>query len=258
MKEDVFDVQHRRAPSFEKIKHLKTASSGVTFFSEVFCMNTKNRSLTTQRMVSMAMLAAIAYLMVVVIRIPVVMFLKYEAKDVPIIIGGFLFGPFSAFLMSLVVSLVEMLTISDTGIIGFVMNVLSTCAFACTAAFIYKKKRTLRGAVIGLLAGVVLMTIAMLLWNYLITPIYMGYPRAAVAAMLPTVFLPFNLLKGGLNAALTMLVYKPVVNALRKAHLAPELPSDSPRTGKINWGVTLVAALVLVTLIALGFVLHNA
>lgn len=137
------------------------------------------------------------------------------------------------------------------------MNVLSTCAFACTAAFIYKKKHTLRGALVGLLCGVVLMTIVMLLWNYLITPIYMGYPREAVAAMLPTVFLPFNLLKGGLNAALTMLIYKPVVNALRKAHLAPERPSDSPKTGKVNWGVTLVMLLALVTLIALGFVLHG-
>ena len=158
----------------------------------------------------------------------------------------------------MVLSLVEMLTISDTGLIGFVMNVLSTSAFACTAAFIYQKKHTLKGAVAGLLSGVVLMTIVMLLWNYLITPLYMGYPREAVAALLPTVFLPFNLLKGGLNAALTLLIYKPVVSALRKAHLVPESPSGSPKTGRINWGVTLVALIALVTFIALCFVLHNA
>ena len=193
----------------------------------------------------------------VVIRIPVVAFLKYEPKDVPIIIGGFLFGPFSAFLMSFVVSLVEMLTISDTGIIGFFMNVLSTSAFACTAALVYKKHHTLKGALTGLAIGVVLMTGAMLLWNYLITPVYMGTPREVVTAMLPTVFLPFNLLKGALNAALTMLIYKPVVNALRKAHLAPERPSSSPKTGAINWGVTIVAAMALATFIALGFVLHG-
>lgn len=216
-----------------------------------------NRSSSTQRMTSMAMLAAIAFLMVVVIRIPVVAFLKYEPKDVPIIIGGFLFGPFSAFLMSFVVSLVEMLTISDTGLIGFLMNVLSTSAYACTAALIYKKHHTLKGAITGLAVGIILMTGAMLLWNYLVTPIYMGMPREAVAAMLPTVFLPFNLLKGGLNAALTMLIYKPVVTALRKAHLAPERPADGPRTGKINWGVTIVAVFALITLIALGVVLHG-
>ena len=40
------------------------------------------------------MLCAIAYVVVVAIRIPVVLFLKYEAKDVIIALGGFMFGPF--------------------------------------------------------------------------------------------------------------------------------------------------------------------
>ncbi|SOY30602.1 hypothetical protein AMURIS_03333 [Acetatifactor muris] len=59
----------------------------------------------------------------------------------------------------------------------------------------------------------------MLFWNYLITPVYMGYPREAVAELLIPVFLPFNLMKGGLNAAFTMILYKPVVTAFRCAHL---------------------------------------
>ena len=54
-------------------------------------------------------------------------------------IGGFLLGPLASAAMSVVVSFVEMFTVSDTGIIGFVMNVLSSCSFACTAAVIYKK-----------------------------------------------------------------------------------------------------------------------
>ena len=60
-----------------------------------------------------------------------------------------------------------------------------------------------------------------MLWNYLLTPIYMGYPREAVAAMLPTVFFPFNLIKGLLNAVILILIYKPVVRGLRKAKLVP-------------------------------------
>ena len=63
------------------------------------------------------------------------------------------------------------------------------------------------------------MTVIMLLWNYLITPLYMGYPRETVAAMLIPTFLPFNLLKSGLNSAILLLIYKPVVTALRKARL---------------------------------------
>ena len=72
-----------------------------------------------------AMLCAIAYVVVVIARIPVVLFLKYEPKDVVITIGGFLFGPLTSFIISAIVSIVEMLTASDTGIIGCVMNILA-------------------------------------------------------------------------------------------------------------------------------------
>ncbi len=171
----------------------------------------------TKKVTMVGMLCAVAFLVTVVCRIPVVLFLKYEPKDVVISIGGFLFGPMTAFVISVIVSFVEMFTISDTGFIGLIMNVLSTCSFACTASFIYKKHRTMKGAVAGLLTGVVLTTAVMLLWNYLITPIYMGYPREAVKALLIPAFLPFNLLKGGINMSRTMLIYKPVGTALRSA-----------------------------------------
>ena len=123
-------------------------------------MNTKTRKLTL-----IAMFCAIAYVVMVVARIPVVLFLKYEPKDVIITIGGFLLGPLASAAISVVVSFVEMFTVSDTGIIGFVMNVLSSCSFACTAAVIYKKKHTLKGAVIGLISGCAVMVGVMLLWN---------------------------------------------------------------------------------------------
>ena len=73
------------------------------------------------------------------------------------------------------------------------------------------------------------MTGVMLLWNYLITPLYMNVPRDVVVAMLPTAFLPFNLVKALMNGALTMLLYKPVVTALRKARLVPEHESSCQR-----------------------------
>ena len=92
----------------------------------------KNKSFTPKQMVMLALLAAIAYMMVSLIRIPVVMFLKYEPKDVIITIGGFLFGPMASFVVSLLVSLIEMVTISETGPIGALMNLLSTSCFACT------------------------------------------------------------------------------------------------------------------------------
>lgn len=205
-----------------------------------------------KKLVVLAMLSALAYIVMLVGRIPIVLFLKYDPKDVIIAIGGFIYGPLASLAISVVVSLVEMITASDTGLIGCLMNIISTCSFACTAAFWYKRHRSLRGAVVGLLAGWLIMTAVMLLWNYCITPYYMGYPREAVAALLLPAFLPFNLLKGGLNAVITMLLYKPLVTGLRRARLLPE-PAQAGH-GKINIGVILVSLLALVTLILLTLI----
>ncbi len=202
-----------------------------------------------RKMVLIAMLAAISYIAVLAIRIPVVAFLSYEPKDVIITIGGFLLGPTAAALCSLVVSLIEMFSISETGIIGCVMNLLSSCSFACVAALIYKKRHDLAGAVLGLAAGSAAMIGTMLLWNYLITPLYMtGTTRADVAAMLIPIFLPFNALKAGLNSALTLLLYKPLVTALRRVGLAQSKPAAVPHS---KLGLYLFAGVLLITCVLL-------
>lgn len=207
-------------------------------------MNKKTKQLTTT-----AMLCAIAYVVVVVGRIPVVLFLKYDPKDIVITLGGLIWGPLTSCIVSVIVSLIEMVTISDNGVIGLIMNILSTCSFACTAAFIYKKMRTLKGAVIGLVAGSLAMTAVMLLWNYLITPIYMGYPRQAVAELLIPAFLPFNLLKAGLNAGFTFLLYKPVTTALRKAGYLAD--STNTQQSKKPIGLWILSAVIVITCILL-------
>ena len=214
----------------------------------------------TKQLVVLAMLCAIAYIVMFICRIPIVLFLKYEPKDVIITIGGFMMGPLAALIVSVVVSLVEMLTVSDTGVIGLIMNVISTCAFSCTASLIYKKQHNLKGAVLGLLVAVVVVTGVMMLWNYLITPLYMtNQSRADIAAMLVPVFLPFNLLKAGLNMALTLLLYKPIVLALRRAKLLPPSTGTAPASGhrKISLGVILFALIVLITCVLLVLVMQG-
>ena len=198
-----------------------------------------------KKLTTTAMLCALAYVAAAIARFPVVLFLRYDPKDVIIVIGGLIFGPLTSLSITLVVSVVQMFTVSGTGALGCLMNVISSCSFACTAAFIYKKKHNLSGAVLGLLSGCGLMLIVMLLWNYLITPIYMGYPREAVAELLLPAFLPFNLIKGGLNAAFTMLLYKPIVTALRRSHLV-EGETGSGKA-KMNIGIILVSLLVIAT-----------
>ena len=196
-----------------------------------------------------AMFAALAYMVMLVGRIPItsVDFLKYDPKDVILVISGFVLGPMPGLAITTVVALIEMLTVSSTGPIGLLMNVLSSAAFACPAAAIYRRRHDLRGALIGLGAGVVCMTGVMLLWNYFVTPLYMGYPRAAVAAMLPTVFLPFNLVKALINAALTVLIYKPVSRALKAAGLMPRSNAVSAPPRKRAAGTAIIAALVLIS-----------
>ena len=203
-------------------------------------MNSKTKKLTT-----VGMLCAFAYAATVIGRVPLVLFLKYDPKDIIIVISGLIFGPLTSFSVTLIVSLIEMFTISENGIWGFLMNIISSCSFACTAAFVYRKKRKLSGAIIGLFCGWGCMVLVMLLWNYIITPVYMGYPREAVAELLIPVFLPFNLIKGGLNAAITMILYKPIVTALRRTHLI-EADQIKPKA-KLNVGLMLIALLIITT-----------
>lgn len=201
-----------------------------------------------RRLTVMATFIALAFAVVAFVRIPVMLWLSYEPKDVLLTIGAFLLGPIEGIVMIVVVALLELVTISNTGIIGFAMNVFSSCLFVCTASLIYHRKRTLKGALIGLICGALLTTGGMLLWNYLITPLYMANTtRQQVAGMLIPLFLPFNLLKSALNATLTMLSYKGVSSALRAAKLLP--PAQNQTGSKKYLPVTIVSLLVLIALI---------
>lgn len=208
------------------------------------------KSLRLRRLAVMGMITALAYAAVLFIRIPVVLFLNYEPKDVLLTIGAFLFGPLAGAITASLVALLELVTISSTGIIGLVMNILSSCLFVCTASAVYHRKKTLKNAVLGLTCGALVATAGMLLWNYLITPLYMANTtREQIAGMLIPVFLPFNLLKTSLNASLTLLLYKHISTALQAAHLLPK--TDTAVGVKKRLPVTAIALLVLVTLILL-------
>ncbi len=182
-------------------------------------------------------------------------FLQFDLKDITVTIGGFILGPVYAVLISFVVALIEFITVSDTGLIGLIMNFISTAAFCGVASLVYSKKKTLKSAVLALLLAIVSLTLVMLLWNYYITPIYMKIPRSVVASMLPTVFLPFNLLKGLINSGLILILYKPVVSALRRARLvAPttiKSHSKFPKSVIIGIVILLISVPFLLSMIGL-------
>lgn len=140
---------------------------------------------------------------------PSAAFLEYSPTDVPLLIGTFMYGPVAGVIMSFVVAIIQGVTVSaSSGIIGIAMNFISMLAFSLTAGLIYKKIHTLKGAIISLLCGALCGVIVMLLWNIILTPLYMEVSRAQVIALLPTVFLPFNLVRYISNAVMTFLLYK--------------------------------------------------
>lgn len=213
---------------------------------------TVNRKITVKTIVLTGMFIAVAFVITLLsklIPISVAGFLTFDLKDVIVAICGFIMGPLPALITVVISSLIEMLTISSTGVIGFVMNVLSSCAFALPAAIIYSRKKKFVDALLGIIIGIVCMAVIMVLWNWLITPLYMGVPREVVVGMLFPVFLPFNLLKGGINGALTLLLYKPIVTALRKAKLVVSSGAGSAPKKGLTLGVTLISIFVLASLV---------
>lgn len=180
-------------------------------------MNT-NMSKKTVTLVKMSMLAAISLVLVMLIRIPFppAPFLVYDPADIPVFISAFAFGPLAGFAITLVVSFVQAFVLGGDGLIGFFMHLVATGAFVLVAGNIYKRNKSRKSAVIGLICGTIVMTISMLLWNILLTPIFLGVPREAVMAMLATVILPFNLLKAGINSIVTFLTYKAIAKFLHK------------------------------------------
>lgn len=174
-----------------------------------------------KKLVVAAMFSALAFASMFVVRINV-LFLTCDLKDAVVTIAGLLFGPLYSLVIALVVSLLEFISIGDTGFWGFLMDFLSTAAFSCTCALIYRYKKNLKGAVVGLVSAVLTMTAFMLLFNLFIVPLYTpDYTTAKVAAMVPKFFLPFNLTKGFLNAALVLVLYKPVSSAMKAARVLP-------------------------------------
>ena len=137
------------------------------------------------------------------------------------------------------------------------MNILSTVAFVCPAAYLYKKRHSMTGGFVGMVIGCLLMTVVMVLWNYLITPIYMGYPREAVVKLLLPAIIPFNLLKSGINTVLTLLIYKPLVTTLRKSNLLSFQTQDTSKNGTISLGMTLIVGVILVTIVMVILVLNG-
>lgn len=204
-----------------------------------------------KKLCAAAMFCALAYVCVLSFRIiRIGGFLTFDAKDAVMTLGAVIFGPVSGIVMTFIVTFLEAITISTTGPWGFLMNFLSSTSFVVIASLIYKYRRRMSGLIFGLIASTFVMSAVMIFANIYITPIFMGVTRAEVIAMLPTLILPFNVIKAILNASLVLLLIKPVSTALRKSRIIPPY-SGKPASKGATAAALIISSVLLGVCIAL-------
>lgn len=165
----------------------------------------------------LGVLAALAVVLMFLVRfpiLPVVPFMEYDAADVVILIGAFLFGPLEGLILVVIVSLIQGFTVSaGSGWVGIVMHIISSGMFAVSAGLVYKRNHTRMGALIALIVGTLSMTLVMIPANLFFTVKFWGFPREQVVNLLLPGIIPFNLIKSGVNSVIVFLIYKPVSKA---------------------------------------------
>ena len=167
-------------------------------------------------LVAVAVFIALAYICCVLFHFRV-SFLSFDLKDAIMAIGAMFFGPLYGLAMVIIVSLIELLTISGTGVYGLIMNICSSAPFVCVGSLIYSYKRNMKGAAVGMVMSVVSMVVVMMVANLVVTSNYMHVTVGEIAALIPTLLLPFNLTKAVFNASIVFLLYKPMSTALKAA-----------------------------------------
>ncbi len=219
---------------------------------EDFFMNT-SFSKRLKRHTTVAMLCALAFLCTVLIKFPV-MFLTMDVKDSIIVLCTLFFGVPSGIIAAVLVPFLEYITVSGTAEYGLIMNVISSVSLCVPVGLIYRYKKTLKGAILGLCVSVITMTAVMMVANLFITPFYMGVSQAEVVDLIPTMLLPFNLVKGTLNAAIVLLLYKPLSRALKKSKLLEINVSENVKPEMKNKKKSIVVTVVALAVIAISLV----
>ena len=183
---------------------------------------------STRNLTRLSLLSVIAFLLMYV-EFPLAFiappFIKIDLSDMPALIGGFAMGPVAGITIELVKCI-----LTTTGWVGELSNFIVGALFVGLSAKFYSRHRTYRGAVVGLLMGVIGMTLVATLSNYFVVfPLYGKImPMEAIInmgrAVTPRVkslwdlmvycIVPFNLVKGLIVSAATLALYKRVSHFL--------------------------------------------
>lgn len=194
-----------------------------------------NRAFSTSTLVKVSILAAIGYiLMFIAIPIPALFpdFLKIDISDLPVLLGGISLGPGAGIWIAFLKNLLQFITgFSTTGGIGELANFIIGASFVWICSIIYSKKNNIKGIIIGLLLGIITMTLVGCIANYiLILPFYSTImPIDAVINMgskinplindkitfILWIIAPFNFIKSSLISLATLIMYKKTEKILK-------------------------------------------
>ena len=168
----------------------------------------------TRQLVTMALMCAIGVLLSFVEfpLLPGVTWLKYDASAMPAMVCGCAFGPAAGLAVGYVGAIIHGILMADFS--GAIMNILVVTGFILPAALVYRRSRTFKSGVVGLVLSAVAATVMAILGTLVITPMWLGVPLDAVVAMILPILTPFNLEKAGINAVLTLIVYKSISNLI--------------------------------------------
>lgn len=185
--------------------------------------------LTTKNLMMIAMLSAIAaVLMIFEIQLPFSpSFVKFDFSDLPVMLGGFLIGPFAGGIIAFMKILLHFLLNGTTSFfVGDLSNLLLTLSFVLPASFIYQQKKTKKTAIQGLLVSIICTSLLAIIFNlFLIFPLYLKVLNLKMVDLINMIhvvnplvkdvftmivfsLLPFNLFKYSIVSMITMLSYK--------------------------------------------------
>lgn len=162
-------------------------------------------------------------------------FYKLDLSEAVILIGGFALGPLAGVAIEFLKIMLNFLINGTlTFGVGELANFIMGCSLVVPAAWIYKRKKTLKNAIIGMAVGTSSLTVIGSLLNlFALLPVYSlayGMPIEALVEMgskvnglisnLATFVLfataPFNLIKGIACSLLASLLYKHISPILHK------------------------------------------
>lgn len=175
----------------------------------------KTKTLNTNKFIKLSLLAAIAVVLMYVDFpvIPIFPWLKIDLSDMPALMGAFAFGPLSGIIIEFMKNLLILLVKgTGTGFVGELANFLVGIALVWPAAMIYKKNKTKKTAILGMIVGTISMEVLGILANvYILLPAFgMNMSKAELMKYVTVGLLPFNGIKGILVCLTTYLLYKKV------------------------------------------------